>query len=349
MNRLDLDPVNQLATMLKQAEDDIAQIKNRQRYSGVAGLRGYFVQTSNTWDISSSASNGGGDPGYREFQIIFVSSGKQPFPVENVQLDIRFGGTGEANKPIELPNGFWGYDDGVNFAGMFDRNPQFDKSYSNNETTYRWTFGFNVFGTLTYFIKVYAAGTSDGTISVNQTAPQVIIMDEKRVNLANRQDLQNRVAAAIKDMRELKQSQFIGGDSMLFYRKDSGNTFDWGGIPPQSPQAAYVSTKILRVTATALTQNVLFADLIAEQRINSPTAARHTILNYIDEIYAGVDYFSISIYADAQEVNKENIQSWTVVLNGGDWDGISRPLNLQYMKAYVIANDDVQIAVTELN
>ena len=174
-------------------------------------------------------------------------------------------------------------------------------------------------------------------------------MDEKRVNLANRQDLQNRVAAAIKDMRELKQSQFIGGDSMLFYRKDSGNTFDWGGIPPQSPQAAYVSTKILRVTATALTQNVLFADLIAEQRINSPTAARHTILNYIDEIYAGVDYFSISIYADAQEVNKENIQSWTVVLNGGDWDGISRPLNLQYMKAYVIANDDVQIAVTELN
>lgn len=171
MNRLDLDPVNQLATMLKQAEDDIAQIKNRQRYSGVAGLRGYFVETNNTWDISSSASNGGGDPGYREFQIIFVASGKQPFPVENVQLDIRFGGTGEQNKPIELPNGFWGYDDGVNFAGMFERNPRFDKSYSNNETTYRWTFGFNVFGTLTYYIKVYAAGTSDGTISVNQTAP----------------------------------------------------------------------------------------------------------------------------------------------------------------------------------
>lgn len=175
-------------------------------------------------------------------------------------------------------------------------------------------------------------------------------MDEKRIDLANRQDLQNRVAAAIKDMRELKQSQFIGTDSVLFYKKDSGNLYDWGGVPPQSPQAAYVSTKILRVTATALTQNVLFADLIAEQRINSPTAARHTIFDYIDEIYLlTVPYFSIFSYPDAQEPGEENIQSWTVVLNGGDGAGVSRPLNNQYMKAYVIANDDVQIAITELN
>lgn len=174
-------------------------------------------------------------------------------------------------------------------------------------------------------------------------------MDETRLQLAQSDSLQARVAAAIKAMRELKQAQFIGTDSIRFYKKDSGNTYDWGGVPPASPQAGYVSTKILRVTATALTQNVLFADLIAEQRINSPTAARHTVLDYIDEIYAGADYFSIDHYADAQEPGEENIQSWTVVLNGGDWDGIARPLNLQYMKCYVVANDDVQIAVTELN
>lgn len=171
MSRVSLDPVNQLAALLKQVEDDLLQLKNKQRYSGLSGLQGYFVKTNNTWDISSSASNTGGDPGYREFQIIFTASGKQPFPIENVQLDIRFGGTGPGNKPVELPNGFWGYDDGTNSASMFDRNPQFDKSYSGNETQYRWTFGFNVFGTLPYYIKVYAAGSSDGTISVNQTAP----------------------------------------------------------------------------------------------------------------------------------------------------------------------------------
>lgn len=174
-------------------------------------------------------------------------------------------------------------------------------------------------------------------------------MDEKRTDLLISDSLQSRLVAAIKQMRDLKHSQFIGSDSIRFYKKDSGSTYDWGGVPPQSPQAAYVSTKILRVTATALTQNVLFADLIAEQRINSPVGSRHTILNYIDEIYTNVTYFSIFHYPDAQEPGNENVCSWTVVLNGGDPAGISRPLNNQYMKAYVVANDDVQIAVTELN
>lgn len=171
MNRLDLIPERAFGTLLQELETTIQGFKKKQRHSGVSGLRGYFVETNNTWDISSSASNGGGDPGYREFEIIFTASGKQPFPIENVQLDIRFGGTSAGNKPIELPNGFWGYDDGTNFASMFDRNPQFDKTYSGNETQYRWTFGFNVFGTLSYYIKVYAAGSSDGEIEVNQVAP----------------------------------------------------------------------------------------------------------------------------------------------------------------------------------
>ena len=174
-------------------------------------------------------------------------------------------------------------------------------------------------------------------------------MDEKRLDIATSQDLQNRVSTAMKVMRELKQSQFIGGDSVRFYRKDSGNLYDWGGVPPQSPQAAYVSTKILRVTATAPTQNVLFADLIAELRLNSPTAAKHTIFDYIDEIYFNQNYWSIFVYPDAQMPGSENIQSWTVGISGGDPNGVSRPMNNAYMKNYVVANDDVQISVTELN
>lgn len=168
MNRLDLLPVNGLATILADLEETVLGYKKRQAYSGVSGLRGYFVQTSNTWDIASSASNSGGDTGYREYEIIFTASGKQPFPIENVQLDIRFGGTGESNKPYEFQNGFFGWSDGTNEAFMFDRNPRFDKSYSNNQTQYRWTFGFNVFGTLAFYIKAYAAGSSDGTIAVSR-------------------------------------------------------------------------------------------------------------------------------------------------------------------------------------
>lgn len=174
-------------------------------------------------------------------------------------------------------------------------------------------------------------------------------MDDTRLQIADSNNLEARVAAAMKQMRELKQSQFIGSDSIRFYKKDNGALYDWGGVPPQSPQASYVSTKILRVTATALTQNVLFADLIAELRINSPTAAKHTIFDYIDEIYYNLVYWSIFAYPDAQEPGNENIQSWTVGISGGDPNGISRPLNTVYMKNYVVANDDVQISITELN
>lgn len=174
-------------------------------------------------------------------------------------------------------------------------------------------------------------------------------MDNKRIDIANNQNLQDRVAAAMKAMRELKQSQYIGTDSVRFYRTDSGDVYDWGGVPPVSTHTPYISTKILRVTAVADSQNVLFADLIPEQRIDSPTAARHTIFDYINEIGAGGDYFSIQHYADAQTPGQENKQSWTVVLNGGDGAGITRPLNNQYMKAYVVANDNVTLSIEELN
>lgn len=174
-------------------------------------------------------------------------------------------------------------------------------------------------------------------------------MDDTRLQIAAGDNLENRVAKAMAQMRELKQMQFIGSDSIKFYEKDSGNVFDWGGTPPQSPQSFGNSTKILRVTATALTQNVLFADLIFEHRINSATAPKHTIFDYIDEVYAGTIYFDSFAYADAQIPGRENVQSWTVVLDGGNPTGGGRPLNLQYMKAYVVANDDVQIATTELN
>lgn len=174
-------------------------------------------------------------------------------------------------------------------------------------------------------------------------------MDNNRLKLLDTNNIDRRIGDAIKAMRTLKQSQFIGGDSIRFYKKDSGLLYDWGGIPPASPQATNVSTKILRVTATALTQNVLFADLLAELRLSNPSGAKHTILEYIDEIYYGVTAWSIFAYPDAQMPGEENKQSWTVGISGTNPAGPPRPTTTCYMKNYVVANDDVQISVTELN
>lgn len=173
--------------------------------------------------------------------------------------------------------------------------------------------------------------------------------DKSRLAISEQGNLETRVANLIKDMRELKQAQLIGSDSVRFYKRDTGDAYDWSGVPPVSVQAAYVSTKILRVSATALKQNVLFADLIAEMWVDSQSNPRHTVIDYINEIYTNVDYFSITKYADPQEPGSENTQSWTVVLSGGDPDAIARPLNTLFMKAYVVANDDVDIVITELN
>lgn len=174
-------------------------------------------------------------------------------------------------------------------------------------------------------------------------------MDEKRTDLLRADEIDRRIRNMRVSMDELKQPQFIGSDSIRFYKKDSGASYDWSGVPPASPQAAYVSTKILRVTATALTQNVLFADLIPELRLNSAGATRHTVIDYINEIYYNLDYWSIAHYADAQQPGAENVQSWTVVISGGDPDGVARPTNTVFMKAYVVANDDVQLNVVSLN
>lgn len=173
--------------------------------------------------------------------------------------------------------------------------------------------------------------------------------DKSRIAILEESNLDRRLATAIKNMEELKQAQRIGTDSLRFYRKDTGNAYDWSGVPPESIQTEFVSTKELRVTATALTQNVLFADLIPQMWVDSMSNPRHTVIDYVNELYTNVDYFNIFFFEDAQMPGQENKQSWTVVLNAGDPDAVARPLNTLFMKAYVVANDDVQIDITELN
>lgn len=173
--------------------------------------------------------------------------------------------------------------------------------------------------------------------------------DKSRVEILNQPNLETRVANAIKDMRELKQSQFIGSDSIRFYKIDTADPYDWSGVPPESPQSAYTGLKNLRFTATALTQNVLFADLIVEMWVDSMSNPQYTVIDYIDGIYDEVNFFNFRLYEDAQLPGDENIQSWTVQVYSNDYDGTSLPTNTIFIKVYVVANDDVDITVTELN
>lgn len=173
--------------------------------------------------------------------------------------------------------------------------------------------------------------------------------DINRLDILSEPNLDRRVSKAIDDMEQLKQAQRIGSDSVRFYKKDTGDPYDWSGVPPESPQTAYTGVKNLRITATALTQNVLFADLIVEMWVDSMSNPQYTIFDYIDGLYNEINFFNFIIYEDPQMPGDENKQSWTVSVYSNDWDGVSLPTNTIFIKVYAVANDDVLIDITELN
>jgi hypothetical protein len=169
-----------------------------------------------------------------------------------------------------------------------------------------------------------------------------------RFDIFESQDIAGRIAAAKKAMQEIKNKQFIGTDSVLFYQQDTGNAYDWTGTLPTSPQASYVGTKILKVTAIAKKQNVLFADLISELYKDNMTV-RHTVVDYINEFVPGGKYFSIFSYKDPVPPSQTNKIVWTVVTTGGDFDGVTKPTNTCFNKFYVVANDEVDITIVQVN
>lgn len=169
-----------------------------------------------------------------------------------------------------------------------------------------------------------------------------------RVEIAEANDIPSRVRRAIAAIRQLKNRQFIGGDSVVFYQKDTGNTYDWSGTLPPSPQAANSALKALRVTAIAKRQNVLFGDLIAELYVNNMNA-RHTVIDYINEINNNLTYFSIQSERMPVTPSQTNRAVWNVYIGAGDPTGSGRPTNTCFMKAYVIANDDVTVTVESIN
>lgn len=176
-------------------------------------------------------------------------------------------------------------------------------------------------------------------------------MDESN----NRADLlnENDIAKRVKDMRSVmdkfKQTQFIGSDSIRFYKTDTGDPYDWSGSMPASPQASNASNKILRVTATAKKQNVLFADLIAELRVDSNSNPRYTVIDYAEDLQNSVNFFDIRHYPDPIPPTQTNKVSWTVVAGGTNPNGLPRPTETVFMKHYIVANDDVDIEIEELN
>jgi hypothetical protein len=170
MTRQDLSPQNYFATLLKQVESDILDVKSKQLHSGESGLIGYFAKSDNQWDSTGSINTGNPSVGQSAtFEVTFTSSGAQDYPIEDIFSDIFFGGTAESNRPTEQPNGFWAWTDGTNYVGLDTPRADFVKSYGSSKNQYKWIVGITVYGQASWFMKFYCGGSSKGTIAVVRT------------------------------------------------------------------------------------------------------------------------------------------------------------------------------------
>lgn len=160
MTRISLLAQNRPTELIRRIAAFNTELKSRQQQTGKGGLLGYLTQTSASWDLNEGLS--GGET--VEIEIVFAGDGTQRYPVMQPYVDIFFGGTAESNRPNDV-TGSW--TDGLNGAVLGDY-LKFDTAYSASDYEYRWTIVFGSFGTLDYYLKAYAVGSSPGTITVTR-------------------------------------------------------------------------------------------------------------------------------------------------------------------------------------
>lgn len=140
---------------------------------------------------------------------------------------------------------------------------------------------------------------------------------------------------------ELKGKQRIGSSSLVFFNNESDDQYDWGGTLPPSPQAPSIGTKILNVIATAKNMEVLYGEVIGYLFRGNPNT-RYTQGNFLADIKAGNNYSQISLWNLPLNVSDKNKIAAAV--------GITGDLGTQYYaKFYVVASDEVDIEIVQVN
>jgi hypothetical protein len=140
---------------------------------------------------------------------------------------------------------------------------------------------------------------------------------------------------------ELKTRQPIGTNQIVFGAYENAGTYDWGGeltFPSQTPSQ---KGRGVLVTATAKNQENLIADLAIVISKSATMTPEYTYKNYYTDAFGGgsnpLRYQITSIPLPIADSNKKQWQVFLVGNNG----------QFAYLKAQIIANDDVLIEVVQ--
>lgn len=159
-SRLSDELANLPSDWLRQLRTDVDELRNQQRLSGRSGVIGYTIQNDVVFDLEETVTDTD-----VTLKLTFTGDGSQLFPVANPSLDIFLGGTGEDQRMDQV---FQRVEAGDDFALLISRFLVEDKTMLQDETRLAWTVSFQVVGTMTYYAKGYAVGTSPGTVTVER-------------------------------------------------------------------------------------------------------------------------------------------------------------------------------------
>ena len=149
------------------------------------------------------------------------------------------------------------------------------------------------------------------------------------------------VARLMISSNELKTRQPIGSNQIVFGAYENVGTYDWGGELTLQSQTPSQKGRGVIVTATALNQDNLIADIAVVMSKNPSMTPEYTQKMYIyDAFGGGINPLSLNITSIPLPVTSGNKKQWQIFMIGNNGQ-------YAYVKAQVIANDDISLVVEQ--
>lgn len=163
---------NTFEKRIKAAGNTAREFKSAQMTSGAGGLLSYKLENDVEWDrietlpyVDPNMGNG-----IVELTITYVGDGTQLYPFAFTTTDLRVNGTADANKvrfDTDMLSWTYGAYPSSNIQATIFDEP--DISSFTSDYQLKWKIYFFYAGTITYYVKLRARGTSPGTISIART------------------------------------------------------------------------------------------------------------------------------------------------------------------------------------
>lgn len=154
-------------------------------------------------------------------------------------------------------------------------------------------------------------------------------------------NLVKNISRLMRSSNELKTRQPIGTNQIVFGAFQKPGTYDWGGELTHPSQTPDQKGRGVLVTATALNQENLIADIAVMISKNNTMVPEYTYKNYYTDAFGGgSNPLRLQITSIPLPIADSNKKQWQVFMVGNNGQ-------FAYLKAQVIANDDVLIEVVQ--